>query len=43
VNEAYILGLTDDDIVFQVHNIKDMVRTVKRHDDDDQYSNDCKI
>jgi hypothetical protein len=39
VNEADILGLTDDDIEFQVHNIENMVRNVKRHDDDDQYSN----
>jgi hypothetical protein len=39
VNEADILRFTDDDIEFQVHNIEDMVRNVKRHGDDDQYSN----
>jgi hypothetical protein len=39
VNRANILGLTDDDIEFQVHNIEEMVRNVKRHCDDDQYSN----
>jgi hypothetical protein len=39
VNEIDILGFTDDDIVFQVHNIEEMVCTIKRHDDDDQYSN----
>jgi hypothetical protein len=39
VNEADILGLTDDDIVFQVHNIKEMVRNVERYNNDDQYSN----
>jgi hypothetical protein len=36
VNEAYILGLTNDDIEFQVHNLEEMVRNVKRHGDDDQ-------
>jgi hypothetical protein len=40
VNEADILGLTDDDIEFQVHNIEEMVCNVDGHDDDDQYSND---
>jgi hypothetical protein len=35
VNEADILGLTDDDIVFQVHNIKEMVRNVERYNNDD--------
>jgi hypothetical protein len=35
VNEVFILGLTDDDIEFQVHNIEEMVRNVERHDDDD--------
>jgi hypothetical protein len=40
VNEADILGFTDDDIEFQVHNIEEMIRNVKRHDDDDKYSND---
>jgi hypothetical protein len=39
VNEANILGFTDDDIKFQVHNIEDMVRSVEGHVDDDQYSN----
>jgi hypothetical protein len=39
VNEADIFGMTDDDIVFQVHNIEEMIRNVERHDDDDQYSN----
>jgi hypothetical protein len=39
VNEADILGFTDDGIEFQVHNIEGMVRNVERHDDDDQYSN----
>jgi hypothetical protein len=40
VNEANILGFTDDDIKFQVHNIEEMVCNVEIHDDDDQYSND---
>jgi hypothetical protein len=39
VNEADILGFTDDDIEFQVHNIEEMVHNVERHGDDDQYSN----
>jgi hypothetical protein len=39
VNEVDIVGLTDDDIEFQVHNIEEMVHNVKRHRDDDQYSN----
>jgi hypothetical protein len=39
VNKADILGFTDDDIEFQVHNIEEMVRNVERHGDDDQYSN----
>jgi hypothetical protein len=39
VNEADILGFTDGDIRFQVYNIEEMVRNVKRHDNDDQYSN----
>jgi hypothetical protein len=34
VNEANILGFTDDDIEFQVHNIEEMVRNVERHGDD---------
>jgi hypothetical protein len=39
VNKSDILGFTDDDIEFQVHNIEEMVRNVRRHGDDDQYSN----
>jgi len=39
VNEADILGLSDDDIVSRVDNIEEMVRNVERHADDDQYSN----
>jgi hypothetical protein len=39
VNETYILGLIDDDIEFQVHNIENMVDNIKRHNDDDQDSN----
>jgi hypothetical protein len=39
VNEVGILGLTDDDIDFHVHNIEEMVHNVERHDDEDQYSN----
>jgi hypothetical protein len=39
VNEADILRLNDDDIVSRVDNIKEMVRNVERHTDDDQYSN----
>jgi hypothetical protein len=38
VNEANILGFTDDDIEFQVHNIEKMLHNVDRHGDDDQYS-----
>jgi hypothetical protein len=40
VNEADILGFTDDDIEFQVHNIEEMIHNIESHDDDDQYSND---
>jgi hypothetical protein len=40
VNEIDILGFTDDNIEFQVHNIEETVRNVERHDNDDQYSND---
>jgi hypothetical protein len=40
VNEPDILGFTDDDIEFHVHNIEEMVHNIERHDDDDQYSND---
>jgi hypothetical protein len=39
VNEADILGFTDDDVEFQVHNIEEMVRKVERHDNDGQYNN----
>jgi hypothetical protein len=39
VNEPDILEFTDDDIKFQVYNIEEMIRNVKRHGDDDQYSN----
>jgi hypothetical protein len=39
VNRVDILGFTDDDIDFQVHNIEDMICNIKRHGDDDQYSN----
>jgi hypothetical protein len=35
VNKADILGFTDDDIEFQVHNIEEMVLNVKRHGDND--------
>jgi hypothetical protein len=40
LNEIDLLGFTNDDIEFQVHNIEEMVRNVEKHDDDDQYSND---
>jgi hypothetical protein len=39
VNKTDILGFTNDDIEFQVHNIEDMVLNVERHYNDDQYSN----
>jgi hypothetical protein len=39
VNEEDLLGFTDDDIEFQVHNIEEMAHNVVRHNDDDQYSN----
>jgi hypothetical protein len=35
VNEADILGLTNHNIVFQVHNIEEMEHNVERHDDND--------
>jgi hypothetical protein len=35
MNEANILGFTDDEIEFQVHNIEEMVRNVERHVDGD--------
>jgi hypothetical protein len=39
VNEADILGFTDDGIVFQVHKIEEMLHNAERHGDNDQYSN----
>jgi hypothetical protein len=42
VNEADILGCTDGDIEFQVHNIEEMLHNVERHGDDDLYSN-CEL
>jgi hypothetical protein len=39
VNKIDILGLTDDGIEFQLHNIEEMVHNVERHGDVDQYSN----
>jgi hypothetical protein len=39
VNEADILGFTNDDIELRVHNIEEMVCNVERHGDDDQYNN----
>jgi hypothetical protein len=36
VNEPDILGFTNDDIKFQVHNIEEMVCNVERHGDVDQ-------
>jgi hypothetical protein len=39
VNEAYILRLSDDNIVSRVDNIEEMVRNIEKHVDDDQYSN----
>jgi hypothetical protein len=39
VNEADILGFTDDDIKFKVHDIEEMVRNIERHGDGGQYSN----
>jgi hypothetical protein len=39
VNKTDILGFTDDDIEFQVHNLEEMVRNVERHGNDNQYSN----
>jgi hypothetical protein len=35
VNEQDILGFTDDDIKFMLHNIEEMVRNVERHGDND--------
>jgi hypothetical protein len=39
VNKPDILGFTNNDIKFQVHNIEEMVHNVERHGYDDQYSN----
>jgi hypothetical protein len=39
VNEVDILGFTEDDIEFQVHNIEEMVRNFERHGNGDQYTN----
>jgi hypothetical protein len=39
VNEAGILGFTNDNIEFHVHNIEEIICNVDRHGDDDQYSN----
>jgi hypothetical protein len=38
-NEADILGFTDDDSEFQVHNIEEMIRNVETQGNDDQYRN----
>jgi hypothetical protein len=35
MNEADILGFTDDDIKIEVRNIEEMVRNIERHGDDD--------
>jgi hypothetical protein len=35
VNEVDILGLTDNNIVFQVYNKEEIIHNVERHDDDD--------
>jgi hypothetical protein len=37
VSEEDMLSFTDDDIEFQVHNIKEMICNAERHDNDDQY------
>jgi hypothetical protein len=39
MNETDIIGFTDDDIEFEVHNIEEMVRNVERHGNNYQYSN----
>jgi hypothetical protein len=39
VNKVDMLGMTDDNIVFQEHNVEEMVCNVERHSDDDPYSN----
>jgi hypothetical protein len=39
INEIDILGLTDDYIKFQVHNMEEMVCNVVRYKEDDEYSN----
>jgi hypothetical protein len=40
LNKADILGITDDDIEFQVHKIEEMAHNIERHGGNDQYSND---
>jgi hypothetical protein len=35
MNNADILGFTDDDIEFQEHNIEEMLCNVEKHGDDD--------
>jgi hypothetical protein len=40
VNETDILRLSDVDIVSQVDNMKEMIRNIERHANDDQYSID---
>jgi hypothetical protein len=35
VNEANILGFTNDDVEFQVHNIEEMVHNVERDGNND--------
>jgi hypothetical protein len=39
VNETDILGLTDNDIEFQMHNMEEMICNVERYRDNDQNSN----
>jgi hypothetical protein len=39
VNKPDILGFTDDDIEFQMHNIEEMILNVETHGNDDQYHN----
>jgi hypothetical protein len=40
INEVDILDFIDDDIEFQVHSLEEMVRNIKRYDNNDQYNND---
>jgi hypothetical protein len=37
MNDVDILGFTDDDIEFLVHNLEEMVCNVERHGNNDQY------